>query len=116
MERLIGVVLATFLVSSCASGHMLTEREKMDSWLQHEKAELLMSWGAPTRVTSDGKDGEILIYEFDYTGQKTVQTNPPMTEWIIGKQYQTVKTGYVDVRSFWVDRGGKIYYWRIDSR
>ena len=34
----------------------------MNSWMGNSKGNLIMSWGPPTQTTSDGKDGEILVY------------------------------------------------------
>ena len=48
-----------FLISSCTSTNKLSktqeeERATMESWMGHSKAELIQSWGPPTKITSDG--------------------------------------------------------------
>jgi len=45
----------------------------MDSWMGDTKQDLILKKGPPERVTSDGGDGQILIYSAQsynaYTGQ-----------------------------------------------
>jgi len=68
------------------------EEETMDSWLNHQKSELIQQMGPPDRTTNDAKDGEILIYE-----QTVNFPNPygPVTR----------------MRMFYVQKDGTIYYW-----
>lgn len=88
-----------FLIS-CESTKKISE--KMDSWLGHHKSELIESWGPPTRYESDGKGGEILIYERSVTQGS-----------MIGKTYyENTNHPY---RMFYADRRGKIYHWRTGS-
>ena len=73
------------------------EEETMNSWLRSHKSELIRAWGPPERTTSDGKDGEILIYE------QTInfpEPYGPMTR----------------MRMFYVQQNGIIYDWLCKGR
>lgn len=35
----------------------------MDSWVGHYQSELISQWGSPTKIVSDGKGGNIIVYE-----------------------------------------------------
>jgi hypothetical protein len=87
-------------------------RAAMDSWLGAHKSELIAQLGPPDRVTSNGLDGEILIYETSFTisgsagwvgyGGYIYGASPPTT--------------YTRMKSFWVDGSGKIYHWKLSTR
>lgn len=72
-----------------------SEDSMMNSWMGSSKAQLLQVWGPPTRVTSDGQEGEILVYD---------QT---------ASMYGMVLTRS---RCFYVNKNGKIYYWMCKGR
>ena len=55
---LLGIISVSFLVQGCVSTQGV-----MDSWMNSHQSDLIASWGPPTRTTSDGKGGSILIYE-----------------------------------------------------
>jgi len=95
-------LLALSLLTGCAA---IFSNDHMDSWMGHHKSELLMSWGPPTKVDSDGKGGEILSYIYDFRRSK-VRKNAYTDD------YEIVPTGYKTTRMFWVNKDGKIYYWR----
>ena len=58
---------------------------------------------------ADGKDGEILVYEYDKTGSKVEYQRGT----IISKPgYVVKKTGHVATRMFWVNSVGIIYSWK----
>lgn len=38
-------------------------QEMMDSWIGSSKHDLLLTWGSPVSVSSDGNEGEILTFE-----------------------------------------------------
>jgi len=85
MKKLFYFLLCLILLS-CAS-----EKKLMTSWLGNSKKNLVLKWGPPKRIASDGGNGEIYIYE----------TNSMF--------YNTVRYNH---RMFYVDKGGKIYSWR----
>ena len=94
-----------FLFTACATTTQIPEDNKkiMDSWLGHHKSNLIQSWGPPGRYESDGKGGEILIYE----SKETRGLN------VYGTYHE--KTFY-PYKMFYADQNGKIYYWRTGSR
>jgi len=83
----------------------------MQSWVGSHKSELYQSWGPPTRITDDGKGGEILIYEtYVNTGQTSGEVRTDSRGTISYTNPQ--QTGYVRTRMFYVDKNGIIYHWR----
>jgi len=108
-------LLIVFLFAGC--GAISNNINKaMDSWVGSHKSELIAQWGPPTRVASDGKGGEILIYEeyrdFGYTPGRTTYVNKGP----YGRSY-TIETppqhhSYTAVRMFYVNKKGIIYSWR----
>jgi len=60
----------------------------------NSKQSLVLSWGPPVRIASDGSTGEIYIYENSTVIYNTVRYNNSM---------------------FYIDKGGDIYFWRTES-
>lgn len=98
--RFIFLATAVILLCSCNSQKRLTE--VMDSWVDSHKSELIQEWGPPSRYESDGKGGEILIYERKVT-RGGVYNNV---------YYENTSYPY---QMFYADGDGKIYYWRYGS-
>lgn len=103
-QNLFLLFFTAFLFVGCTSTKKLQEQNKqvMDSWMGHHKSELIQSWGPPSRYESDGKGGEILIYE-----QKVTRGA------VIYGTYQE-RTTY-PYKMFYADKDGKLYYWRTGS-
>ena len=102
MKRIFLCLLFLIVLVGCAS-----ISRKMDSWKGHHKSELIASWGPPSRVTSDGKGGEILIYEYDRNfGQTRGQIYSD------GSYTAPRQNRYTAYRMFYVDGNGYIYNWR----
>ena len=106
--RLFAVSMA-LLFGGCTSVN-----DVMQSWVGSHQAELIKSWGPPTRSTSDGADGWILIWEYDRElGQRpgrayvnadgSISYNAPEP------------SGCVAKRMFWVHPDGIIYWWRWEG-
>lgn len=94
--------------SSFTSTNKVTKNEveikrKMDSWLGSHKSELIREWGAPNRYDSDGKGGEILIWE-----EKRV-----VGAVMYGVYQQRTLTNY---REFFATSAGILYLWRVGQR
>lgn len=100
--------ILTILLIFISCAPQVSTKEVMDSWLNHHKSVLIQSWGPPHRITTDGKGGEIYIYEASSTSATTinnffgVELDNPIT---------TLNTN-VSYRQFYIDRNGNIYYWR----
>lgn len=90
------ITTALLMVILCAciaepKGNDLAEaRESLDKWMGRHKAELLLEEGAPTRVTSDGIGGEILIYE------------------------HRIYLDHIRI-SIYANQEGIIYFWRLEA-
>jgi hypothetical protein len=110
MKKLLSLLILTLLLASCAP--RISTKEVMNSWLKHHKSELIRSWGPPHRTATDGKDGEIYIYESSSTSAQTfknvfgVELPNPIT---------TVNTT-IYYRQFFINKDGRIYYVRWGSR
>lgn len=104
MKRLFTAFLVAAIFISCTTTQKAQDktREVMDSWMGHHKSELIQSWGPPQRYESDGKGGEILIYEKKVTRGAV----------IYGTYHE--KTSY-PYNMFYADSAGKLYYWRTGS-
>lgn len=74
----------------------------MQSWNGHTSQDLILQWGPPSRTTTDGAGGEVLVYEF---WRPVNRAFVPYAGWV-----QT--GGYTAVRSFYVNASGVIYNWR----
>lgn len=111
---LAGAIVGVSFLGAIARMHREDEMTKvMKSWMGHHKADMILQWGPPTRTTSDGRDGEILIYEYDKTGAKIVSNNiSPLAEQMFGPSYSVQQTGYVARRMFWANKDGILYHWQ----
>jgi hypothetical protein len=70
----------------------------MKSWVGRTANDLILELGPPTRTTSDGKGGQVLIYG----GEQVIRTNRN------GAVYSTRES----VREYYVNEDGIIYSWR----
>lgn len=104
-QKIFTALVSTIIFfTSCTSTKKIQEQNKqaMDSWMGSHKSALIQSWGPPTRYESDGKGGEILIYEQKVTRGAV----------IYGTYHE--KTTY-PYKMFYADKDGKLYYWRTGS-
>ena len=112
--RLIYALLVISLFGSCASTNT---KQIMQSWIGHHQADLFKKWGQPIRTNSDGKDGQILTYEFTRKTSTSVMPNPIKLN---GETSYTVSGGdtYVYYRHVFVDKDGIITLirWGRDER
>lgn len=90
---------------SCAT---TSTRDAMQSWMGHDKAELLRDWGPPTSVFPDGKGGEIYTYSYNQqTGGWAIPTKVGV--------YYTAPEQYQTFRQFYINDEEKIYWWRFQD-
>jgi len=96
-------IILSFLLQGCYTTQSVSSEDQefknmMNSWKGSTKNALLLKWGSPASVTSDGAGGEILTFEelkrayFDSMGYITV----------------------VDKYMFYVNKDNIIYYWRYE--
>jgi len=96
LNRLLMIGLFLFfsiLIPGCETSKSIAKQ--FDPWMGHNKHELIMQWGPPTQTTSDGKDGEILIYAT--------------------RVYHNLPNGsvsdYWNYRMMYADEIGRLYHW-----
>lgn len=93
----------------------------MDSWIGSHQSAVIRAWGPPTRITTDGNGGKILIYERE-SGSKYTTEGDYETKYILGQVVREYHPGhevdntYIEIRMFYVNRKGFVYYWKMDSR
>ena len=113
-ENIRGICIAVLLTAFLAlTGCVTSEdvQEAMQSWVGKHQSELIQAWGPPQSVTSDGKDGAILMYAvYVDQGQQTGQAN---VDFFGNVSYTTPQQlGYQRTRMMYVDAKGYIYYFR----
>ena len=92
MKLVFSFLLALITITGCNSTKKL--EQNLNSWLGHSKQELILKWGPPNQTTSDGSNGEILVYTRHVY---YVLNNNPVDYW--------------EYRMMYADAGGKIYHW-----
>jgi len=107
--RYIALAVLALLIAGCARPDKI-----MDSWIGSHQSNLIQKWGPPSYRTSDGKDGQILVYEAvvnigQAQGRAQVDRYGNVT-WTNPQQY-----GYTKTRMFYVNPDGIIYYWRAQG-
>ena len=77
MKRLVYLLISLLAISSCGVlRNYPLEQEYNEIWKGKTYNEIVMSFGAPDRVESDGNGGKILVYEeFDTTTTTDVDTH-----------------------------------------
>ena len=107
LTKVLGLaIITTIIFTACEA-----TSKAMASWIGHNKSELYQKMGPPERVTSDGSDGSILIYEsYVNSGQQPGQV---YNNGYGGVNYTTPQqNGYLRQRMFYVHSDGIIYNWR----
>jgi len=117
--------LVALIVALFASGCMSSRLDKkMKSWMNNHYSDLVMQWGPPQHVYSDGKGGRILVYtaqrQYTTPGQATTKTDVNVSAYddmIWGSAtskttYRPPETyGYTAYRMFAINQNGVIYKW-----
>ena len=120
-------IVVSFSLSACTMSQTRpTTVEILNSWKTKHVSELIRSWGPADRITSDGSDG--MIYVWDMTRYVKIRDGKTETQGTVeesgigwGKTHRVkLKTVHKDpiiverekIRMFWVDRNGFIYDWQ----
>jgi len=100
------LLISLFLLNGCAS-----ISNTMQSWVGSHKSALILSWGPPQQIHSDGAGGEVLVYgQYVDLGQAPGQVQ---SNYYGGYTYTAPQQrGYSRTRMFYVDSDGIIYNWR----
>ncbi len=105
MKRAFLVVIAILAFADTGSAQGKKKTKKlMDSWLNSTKQQLILSWGPPSSTTSDGGDGEILIY--------SRRVYVPAQQY---GQYRSPGVDYYNYKMFYVNSQGTIFSWRTEN-
>ncbi|MCX6146611.1 MAG: hypothetical protein NTW25_05080 [Candidatus Kapabacteria bacterium] len=86
-------IFLIFLLISC---NTVDIKKIMNSWKGSHKKDLVLSWGPPARIASDGNGGEILIYS-NHVYMPSFGLN------------------YYENKMMYADANGIIYYWMIKN-
>lgn len=103
------VILSIFY--GCSTGEEISKA--MASWVDSHYSDMMLKWGPPTYSTSDGKGGQILVYQYDRSGGQI-----PGYATKIGKTvFYTAprNVSYTAERMFYVNDKGIIYSWRWEG-
>ena len=114
MDRLLSSAIVRVLLLLCFSfcgGCASSINKVMESWTGSHQSDLIASWGPPTRTASDGKGGEVLIYEA-YVDLGQTPGTAYVDPWGNVRYTAPRQNGYTRVREFYVDQNGIIYSWR----
>lgn len=109
MKNILTLIILLYL-TGCMGAKIKKMNESMQSWVGCHKSDLIRQIGPPTRYESDGKNGEILIYEYQH-GRQIPGTAYTGTD---GNLYYTNPTTikYDVYRMFYANEKGIIYHWR----
>jgi hypothetical protein len=104
------MMMVALLSVSCAINTAAREKEISDamaSWVGSHQSAVIQSWGPPSRSTSDGNDGSILIYEENVDLGQT----PGGVYQFYGNVYYTNPrdNSYIRTRMFYIDKNGYVY-------
>jgi hypothetical protein len=107
MKYILFLLLFSQLFFSCTvSKPQPTMQDVVNSWMGSKKSEIIMEWGPPSGgVTSDGKGGEILIYN----NMRTIYMKNPYAP---SGFSPTIGKTINNYRQVYCDPNGTIYYIR----
>lgn len=77
-------ILLFFLMQSCYVTKTIYTRNVFNSWLGASAQELIMQQGRPTRVVSDGKDGNVFVYDNSFVTNKAYSSTGEFYTWPSG--------------------------------
>lgn len=115
-------LILILLLPVAAFSQIGKDDEIMSSWVGKHQAELIRSWGAPDRVTSDGKGGKVLVYVQTYgsvrqeDGEYDTEIDNYGRAIKVWKPGQTIDDRFRAFRSFFVNPKGIIYYYRWEYK
>ena len=108
MKKLFLMLLIACIWLSFQSCHYYENQVKkkeavLNSWMGTHKSKLIAQWGPPTKYDSDGKGGEILMYE-----QSKVLSTYTYGTWV-----QNVVIYYTYM---YADPKGYLYHWNYGQK
>jgi len=119
---LLSTAAAVFALSSCSMAYVSLEPEANQTWVGKPHSEIVSTYGAPTRETSDGQNGKILIYEqTTYVETAVANSNPTFGPYSglygfyfhmaepVHTSYTSETEEHVDYAHFFIDSKGICY-------
>ena len=102
----VSILLVTIITGCATQKKRKAELDSiMNSWTGYHISAVIQKWGPETKITGDGKGGNI------YTWEKTWQTN---AYYDYNKVYQPPQNRYCN-KNFYVNKEGIVYAWRYDG-
>ena len=98
--------LIAILIISCSSSRKASDAKEnalFNQWMGHSKNQLIKEWGQPDSTTSDGKNGQILLYKEHLDYASVMNGN------YTGTQYSLKKEMFINADSV-------VYYWKAWRR
>lgn len=103
--KYLAVLFITITIYSCEVTKPVNVSEDMNAWIGKKESDLILEFGPPNRITSDGSKGKILIYEKTTVAQITIPSgNYELTKAVPRSRY----------RQFYINDKGEVYYWRTN--
>ena len=97
------LILLFITLASCAS-----VKDAMNLWIGHSKQEVVLKWGPPNSVASDGNKGEVYIYStqcsrlngqvYWYNRMLYLNENEKVYYWMVKEE--NVPPTQIDIRSY----------------
>lgn len=101
---IVGIMLCTWMTSCYTTQNvLLSSQELRERYNGKTRQEIIQMMGPPTRVTTDGGDGSILVYE-EYVGSTTKVTSTKVTDNNYISRYNT--TSQENYSWFYMDSKG----------
>jgi len=102
MNKKIVLLLLLIPFIGCTTPNMM-----MKSWVGHTENELYRKWGAPSKVTDNGRNGKIVTYVPDLSkgGTKVRYVNASQPVEYLGPR----NNAYKKTKSFYITPLGNIY-------
>ena len=95
------LAVALMAVVSCSTPRLVSNQLNLQAeWIGRSHADIVRTFGAPTREVSDGADGQILVYESFYTTHSTDEFMGDFT---------TTSTEHRDFKEFYIRANGRCY-------
>lgn len=110
VKRYLFLIFILLLFYSCSP----SITEIMNSWIGHSKQELIMSFGIPSRIESDGAGGEIVVFAqqvYQAPSNSTIYTNSGSSSTVHNAGYN-----YWSYKMFFINKEGKIYHWLTQNQ
>lgn len=117
MKRLLIIIIGIMICSCLTSCYttqsvLLSSQELKEQYIGKTEKEIIQMMGPPTRETTDGGDGSILIYESNAGSTTKVKTTKVTDDYYITRSNTTNQENY---SWFYIDSKGVCTYVKTNS-